>query len=70
MLAPVVPFAMAKLWGWLGMQTDLWRGGWDEGLQPVPAGRRLCQPEILFPRLDDQMIQPEVERLRAMLDEG
>ncbi len=67
MLAPVTPFAMEKVWGWLGMQSDLWHGGWDEGIAPVPAGRKLGKPEILFPRLDDEVIQPEIERLNAML---
>ena len=67
MLAPVTPFAMQKLWDWLGMETDLWRGGWDEGVRDIPAGRRLGQSEILFPKLDDDVIQPEIERLQAML---
>ncbi len=69
MLAPVVPFAMEKVWGWLGMQTDLWHGGWDEGTARIPAGRKLGKPEILFPRLDDDVIQPEIERLNRMLEE-
>lgn len=68
MLAPIVPFAMEKLWGWLGMGTPLWQGGWEEGLRPIPAGRRLGQSHILFPRLEDDVIRPEVERLRALLD--
>ncbi len=68
MLAPVVPFAMEKVWGWLGMQTDLWHGGWDEGTARIPAGRKLGKPEILFPRLDDDVIQPEIERLNRMLE--
>jgi methionyl-tRNA synthetase len=69
MLAPVVPFAMGKLWGWLGMESDLWAGGWAEGIQDIPAGRPLGQPEILFPRLDDDLIQPEIDRLNKMLED-
>jgi methionyl-tRNA synthetase len=69
MLAPVTPFAMEKLWNWLGMETDLWQGGWTEGLREVPAGRQLGKPEILFPRLDDELIQPEIERLQKMLED-
>ena len=56
MLAPVLPFGMEKLWSWLGMESDLWRGGWDEGRRPVPAGRPLGKPEILFPRLEEEQI--------------
>jgi methionyl-tRNA synthetase len=68
MLAPVVPFGMEKLWAWLGMQTDLWQGGWDEGLQDIPAGRALGKPEILFPRLEEEQIQAEIDRLNKMLE--
>ncbi len=67
MLAPVVPFGMQKLWNWLGMESDLWYGGWDEGNRDIPGGRTLGAPEILFPRLDDELIQPEIERLEQML---
>jgi len=70
MLAPVVPFGMEKLWSWLGMETDLWQGGWTEGLQEIPGGRVLGEPEILYPRLDDDIIQPEIERLRGLVAEN
>ncbi|MEN8006083.1 MAG: methionine--tRNA ligase [Candidatus Krumholzibacteriota bacterium] len=69
MLAPVVPFGMEKLWSWLGMETDLWRNGWAEGTRDIPSGRPLGKPEILFPRLDDDLIQPEIERLNRMLED-
>ena len=69
MLAPVVPFGMEKLWSWLGMETDLWKGGWEEGTRDIPAGRPLGKQEILFPRLDDDLIQPEIDRLKKMLED-
>jgi len=68
MLAPVVPFAMEKLWSWLGMKSELWQGGWTEGQREIPAGRQLGRPEILFPRLDDELIQTEIDRLQDLLD--
>jgi len=68
MLAPVVPFGMEKLWSWLGMQGDLWRDGWAEGRRPVEAGRHLGRPEILFPRIEPEQVQAEIERLRRLLD--
>ncbi|MFH1843277.1 MAG: methionine--tRNA ligase [bacterium] len=67
MLAPVVPFAMEKVWGWLGMETALWAGGWTEGLEDLPAGRPLGKPEILFPRFEETAIQEEVDKLRRLL---
>ena len=69
MLAPVVPFAMEKVWGWLGLETPLWQGGFAEAARPVPAGRQLGKPEILFPRLEDEAIAREVERLARLTGE-
>jgi len=67
MLAPVTPFGMAKLWGWLGMQGDLFAGGWEEALRDIPAGRPVGKPEILFPRLDPDLVQAEIDRLQALI---
>ena len=69
MLAPVVPFGMQKLWSWLGMETDLWRGGWEEGRREIPSGRQLGTPEILFPRLEQEQIQAEIDRLQGLLED-
>ena len=69
MLAPVCPFGMTKLWCWLGMENSLFHGGWDEGIRPLPAGRPLETPEILYPRLDPEMIEAEVARLRELVDD-
>ncbi len=69
MLSPVVPFGMEKLWGWLGMESDLWAGGWEEGNQIIPSGRQLGKQEILFPRFEQEAIQVEIDRLQEMLGE-
>ncbi len=69
MLAPVIPFGMEKLWNWMGMKTDLWAGGWTEGLQPIEPGRPLGKSEILYPRLEQSDIQKEIDRLNKMLEE-
>lgn len=69
MLAPVVPFAMTKLWRWLGMETALFHGAWLEAERPLPAGRRLGEPEILFPRLDADLVQAEIARLQKLVAE-
>ncbi len=69
MLSPITPFAMAKVWTWLGMETDLEHGGWEEGLRPLPAGRPLGKQEILFPRIEDETIQPEIDRLAKLVED-
>ncbi len=63
MLSPITPFAMEKVWGWLGMESDLSHGGLTEARLDLPAGRELGKQEILFPRLDDELIEKEIERL-------
>ncbi len=68
MLTPVVPFGMAKVWNWLGIVGDTARGGWDEGMKPLPAGRELGKQEILYPRIEDEDIAAEIERLEKMSD--
>jgi methionyl-tRNA synthetase len=69
MLAPVVPFAMEKVWAWLGLETPLWQGGFAEASRPIPPGRLLGTPEILFPRVEDEVIAREVERLQKLIAE-
>jgi len=66
MLAPITPFAAERVWAWLGMTSDLHRDGWAEGTRPLPAGRAIGRQEILFPRIEDEQIAPEVERLRGL----
>ena len=51
MLAPVVPFAMTELWTWLGMETALFHGSWEEaglavsgvGLGSQPVSGVICR---------------------------
>ncbi len=66
MLTPVVPHAMEKVWGWLGMETDLHHGGLEEARRPLPAGRELGKQEILFPRLEDEVIEAQIEKLKNL----
>jgi methionyl-tRNA synthetase len=68
MLAPVVPFAMTELWTWLGMETALFHGSWEEAGRDIPAGRPLGEPRILFPRLDPEKVQAEIDRLNQLVE--
>ena len=69
MLAPVLPFGMEKLWNWLGMESDLWIGGWAEGTRNIEPGRQLGKQEILYPKIEQETIQVEIDRLQEMLGE-
>jgi hypothetical protein len=48
------------------MTSDLHHGGWAEGTRPLPPGRTIGRPEILFPRIEDEQIAPEIARLRGL----
>ncbi len=69
MLAPIVPSSMEKVWGWLGMESDLHRGGYAEGLKPLPAGRQLGKQEILFPRIEDDAIDAQIAKLKDLTED-
>ncbi len=45
------------------------RGRIRRGLEDLPAGRQLGVPEILFPRLEPETIQGEIDRLKALVEE-
>jgi len=47
----------------------LWKGGWAETQRAIPAGRQLGTPEILFPRIEDEVIAREVARLQKLIAE-
>jgi methionyl-tRNA synthetase len=47
--APFTPRASEKLWGFLGNEGAL---EWDAAIAPLPAGRSLPEPEVLFEKLD------------------
>jgi methionyl-tRNA synthetase len=65
-LHPVLPFSCARLWRMLGLsgcETDL---AWSAVGAPAPiAGTALGAIEILFRKLEDADIQPEVDALAA-----
>jgi hypothetical protein len=51
------------------MEPPLFFGAWDEGIRDIPAGRSLGEPEILYPRLEPELVQAEIDRLQALVDD-
>jgi len=58
LLEPFLPFSSEKVRGWLGLD-DCWK------IKTVPAGLALPETEILFQRIDREMIKKEEEKLRS-----
>lgn len=64
---PFLPFFSKKLLKILKLKNDLREVGWDEiGQLEIPAGHQVGKLKILFPKIEDEAIAPEIERLRKI----
>ena len=64
LMEPVLPFSAEKLWRMLGLDGDVHQQAWDDCAAPLPDGHKLGEPAILFRKMEDSEIQPEIERLK------
>ena len=61
LMAPVIPHSSAKIWEILGLEGDVHSQSWDAaGELQVPAGHKLGKPEILFTKIEDTVIEGEL----------
>lgn len=64
---PIIPETASKLWNLLGFQTKLVNERWDEIMKSqVPEGQLLPKPEVLFKRVEPELIAQEQENLKAL----
>jgi methionyl-tRNA synthetase len=61
MLYPFLPFSSQKVHEFLGFEGDIARGGWE--WQELPPGQTLCQPQPLFKKLEESIIEEETKRI-------
>ena len=67
LMEPVLPFSARKLWRMLNLAAPFEKQIWDDaGTTNVPAGHHLGTAEILFEKIDDSVIEPEIEKLKSM----
>jgi len=59
---PVVPFSSKKIFKMLNAEPTKWQKCGDENL---PAEHKLNNAEILFPQIEDKMIDKQVEKLNG-----
>ena len=65
---PFLPFSAAKLRGMIGMERVEWnRLG---SIDILPAGRQLEQPVLLFEKIEDDVIQKQIDRLERIKQEN
>ncbi|MBE9483770.1 MAG: methionine--tRNA ligase [Bacteroidetes bacterium] len=58
---PYLPFTAIRLTAMLNMETLHWNDAGNPEL--LPAGQQLNKPEYLFERIDDKMIEAQVQKL-------
>lgn len=64
--SPMIPTAAQKLWELLGHTTLLAKQNWNHIMEtPNPAGASLPTPEPLFKKVEDELIQKEIDLLQA-----
>jgi methionyl-tRNA synthetase len=64
LLEPVIPFASAKIWNMLGLSGVPQDAGWESASSfGLNAGHALGKPEILFTKIEDDVIQKHVDNL-------
>ena len=66
--SPIIPASAQKLWQLIGYETQLaaqnWRSIMDE---KIPAKTKFPEPEPLFKKVEDELIQKEEEELKKVL---
>ena len=62
-LYPYLPFSSERLHKFLGFDGSIETNGWQ--VQSVLAGQKLMEPEPLFRKLDDSIVEEETSRLRS-----
>ncbi|HEY5234844.1 MAG TPA: methionine--tRNA ligase [Rhabdochlamydiaceae bacterium] len=66
--SPIIPEAAQKLWEMLGYTTTLSKENWDKVIKDeIPEGRALPQPQILFKRVEDELIEEQENKLKALV---
>ena len=63
---PFLPFSSEKLHTFLGFEGNLKEAGWK--VQPPVPGQKLLEPQPLFVKLDDSIIDWETSRLGSVTD--
>ena len=64
---PIIPESAEKIWKMLGFKTPLSKAKWDDVVASnLESGQILPEPQILFTKVEDEVIQKEIEKLRHM----
>lgn len=69
--SPIIPDAAQKLWQMLGFQTTLAHQNWQKVIDDrLASTAQLLSPEVLFKRIDDEMMEEQQKRLKSLVKSG
>ena len=70
LMEPVLPFSAEKAWKMMGHDSDVHEQPWDGiATMELAVGHKLGTMEILFRKMEEKEIQPEIERLQRIKDQ-
>ncbi len=65
LMAPFIPFTAAKLWRMMNQEGEVEAQFWDDAGHPdFPSGHTIAGVEILFPKIEDETIEVEINKLK------
>ena len=68
---PVVPFSSETIWKMIGMTTPLSDERWQEaGDLKIAAGHKLKKAQIVFKKIEDSIIEEELQKLKPPSEEA
>ncbi|MBI5273683.1 MAG: methionine--tRNA ligase [Chlamydiales bacterium] len=69
--SPIIPTAAGDLWEQLGYKTRLEKGSWETIIGQMPiSGTSLPMPHIIFKKIEDDIIQEEIQKLNSTLTQS
>ncbi len=67
LMEPILPFSAEKVWAMLGLEGSVHQQNWDDAADlALPVGHKIGRPTILFRKIEESEIQPEIERLKRI----
>ncbi|MFZ5517918.1 MAG: methionine--tRNA ligase [Candidatus Zhuqueibacterota bacterium] len=67
LMEPVLPFSARKLWAMVNLPGSLEEQHWSgAGEANVPVGHPLAKAKILFAKIEDEIIEQQIEKLKTM----
>jgi methionyl-tRNA synthetase len=69
LMSPIVPFSVQRLWAMLNLPGTVEEHAWDAAAEPgIPEGHVLGTPDILFTKIEEEVIDAELNKLGAPAD--